>query len=508
MPFDETNSLKNNTNLTEHFLYTYSSYNKYGPQEKVRDLFNEDLIFDRSRKSIFTQSQEYGYISDTVYTLYVDKDTSSYVTLRSYEGNVELYQYVPFAIKSMTYEIDVPETNANYAANIDHVYEAGKIMKIKNLSILHDGTDKLEYCYIAINGQIKSEYVPGTLGGKITIPNSELSKIYSNLIIGENTLTFFAYSSINTYFNIDENKAHDTVPRFKPEKFTSYSQITAKIYAYNPTYLLQLPETYWSAYDKKTELSITADNVVKGVFCNDWGCLTYNDHFVCENCKNQTMGLGVPARLVDEDILYGMVGGSSQEFYKLNSFELACGYPEQYNIYVATSDNWIGQELWFYPRKYATLPQYPYYIDVVCKKSGQMRIWPHYIGGSSIVVIYGDVIANKTSRIGIYYNISNNCEHLIQTGGDQVDVIKIDLRGYTVTNVINANLMFGGCSTVEEINFGNMTFASNCECKYMFEGCKNLKKIICKSATKTWILNHLTATSAPANMSSLVWEII
>lgn len=68
--------------------------------------------------------------------------------------------------------------------------------------------------------------------------------------------------------------------------------------------------------------------------------------------------------------------------------------------------------------------------------------------------------------------------------------------------------MFGGCSTVEEINFGNMTFASNCECKYMFEGCRSLKKIICKNATKTWILNHLTATSAPENMSSLVWEII
>lgn len=508
MALDETNPLKNNTNLTEHFLYTYSSYNKYGPQEKIRNLFNEDLIFDRSRKSIFTQSQEYGYVSDTVYTLYIDKDASSYITLRSYEGNIEFYQYVPFTIKSMTYEIDIPETNASYAANLNHVYEAGKIMKIKQLSIEHEGTDNLEYCYVAINGGIKSEFVPLSIGGKFYVPNSELPKIYDTLQIGENILTIHAYSSILTYHNMNEYAMHDTVPRFQHEKMLSYSSISARIYAYNPTYLLQFSETYWSAYDKKNELSITSNNIVKGVFCNDWGCLTYNDHFVCENVKKQTMGLGVPARLVDEDIIYGMVGGSSQEFYKLRSFDLSCGYPEKYNIYVATSDNWKNQELWFYPRKYATLPNYPYYIDVVCKKTGQMRIWPNYIGSTTGGVIWGDVIANKTSRIGIYHNISNDCEHLIQTGGDQVDVIKIDLRGYTVTNVINAKYMFQCCITVEEINFGNMTFATNCECQYMFESCRNLKKIICKNETKTWILNHLKETSAPPNMSSLTWEII
>ena len=72
MPIDETNTLKNNVNLTEHFLYTYSSYDKVGPQDTIRLIFNEDLIFDRSRRSIFTQSQEFGYVSDTVYTSFIN----------------------------------------------------------------------------------------------------------------------------------------------------------------------------------------------------------------------------------------------------------------------------------------------------------------------------------------------------------------------------------------------------------------------------------------------------
>ena len=351
MPIDETNTLKNNVNLTEHFLYTYSSYDKVGPQDTIRLVFNEDLIFDRSRRSIFTQSQEFGYVSDTVYTSFINKDASSYVTLRSYEGSIEMFRYEPFAIKNISYSLTTNEDGADYPTVLNNIYEAGKKLKLNFCEAKYYGNDDIQYAYIAINNEKKIEKKPVPIVDKTLSFSSDEFIGETYLQLGINTITLYAYATINTYFNENPNIVHQTNPRFEKQTLTSYSSITFNILAYNPTYLLKLPETYWTAYDKKDSLSVTQENMIIGVFSDDWGCMTYNNHYHCENGKEETIALVVPQRLQDDETIYGIVGGSSQEFHKLRTTELNCGIPENYNFYVATSDNWKGQELWFYPKR-------------------------------------------------------------------------------------------------------------------------------------------------------------
>lgn len=342
---NEYNILNNSMNLTEHFLYTYNSYAKTGPQDNVKSTLNEDLIFDKSRKSIFTQGQEFGYVSDTVYTAFINKNASTYITLRSYEGNIEMYRYEPFEINNVSCILMTDSDDFVYPEVIDNIYEAGKPTTIDSCVVEYVGNDTIIYSYVSINHNKISEKTTFTDNGCFEYLSSECRT--ATLLPGLNEIEIFAYAVANTYFNDNQNIVHQTIPRFNKQNIVSYSSYCIDIIAYNPTYLLKLNGTYWTIKDNINTVQITDSNTIRKVFTDDWGCATSNNHIICSNVKNETITLVVPQRLQNDNTIYGNVSGCAQEFHKLKTTYLNVGVPENYNFYVATSDNWNGQTLYF-----------------------------------------------------------------------------------------------------------------------------------------------------------------
>lgn len=338
MAISETNSIKNNKDLTQHFLYTYSNIQKLGPRETTRLEFNDDLIFDRSRKTIFTQSQEFGYVSDTVYTLSVGNDYNngeSKITLRSYEGNIEFYKFDSLVIT----DIDL--------ANKKEIYSIRNNFNLSTLSFSYVGSGKISFAEISLNGipiyssdEINAEY------GFATIYNID----YSNkLIHGKNTLSIYAYSDGLTYKNTDPELQHNTYPRFQPININTESEFSIDFYAYNLTYILEVPGTYWSIMENPDVVSLE-NNVTYTFLTDNYYSDLRNNPYICTNTHNSTLCLGIPSRLESNDIIYGSVGGSSVEMYKLKEIDKnKIDGIDNYTIYVSTSDNWANQE--FYVKK-------------------------------------------------------------------------------------------------------------------------------------------------------------
>lgn len=330
MPISEENKIKNNADLTQHFLYTYSNFAKTGPRESTRLEFNEDLIFDRSRKSIFTQSQEFGYVSDTVYTLSVGNEQNngeSQITLRSYEGNIEFYKFNPLVITSVDWSVkkDIYLKYDKFTLNsLDFTYVASG--KITYLEILFNGTS-----VYSTNNFYNDE---GT--GSINGINQTLN------LNTENVLSIYAYSDYTTYVNTNIDNQHNTIPRFQPTNQRTYFTYNINLYAYNPIDIIVTNATYWDIHNNRDLLKVT-DKVDRRLADNYYKEF-HDNHYICKNTQNKTLSLFIPSRIENDPKIYGFVGGTATEFYKMKSITY-CG--ENYNFYTGTGNNWNGLDLWF-----------------------------------------------------------------------------------------------------------------------------------------------------------------
>lgn len=336
MAISPTDKLKNNKDLTQHFLYTYSNANKVGPQEKVRRMFNEDLVFDRSRKSIFTQSQEFGYISDTVYTLSVGNEGNngnSFITLRTYEGNVEFYNYTPLSITNVEWG------SISAEQDIDGTYLYNSSFDPNYIKISYLGSASPDTCYVYFNSEKLTFSDVLSISGTIYLNNPKFS---TKMLRGKNTVTVKLSGTYVSYYNDIQELQHNVIPGFELEEQYSEDSLSKSFYAYNPINIVQTNSSYWAVYDNPSLLKIT--DTVDRRLSDDYYESFHNDHHICENTKDKTLSLAVPRRLEDRNKIYGFIGGTSTEFYKRHSVSY-CG--ENYNFYIGTGNNWNGLDLWF-----------------------------------------------------------------------------------------------------------------------------------------------------------------
>lgn len=342
MAISETDKLKNNDDLTQHFLYTYSNIAKLGPQEKIRKMFNEDLIFDRSRKSIFTQSQEFGYVSDTVYTLSVGNDKNegnTYVTLRSYEGRIEIYNYTPLKLHSIQWDSsNVQEDNNTYL-----FYNT--IFNPEGFKITYSGNSKPSVCNIYVNSEkVTFTSAAGTLlSGSGVIYINKLG-LKQKVLRGHNVIKAEVTSSYTTYFNDVPELMHQTFPRYQQIPIETTDIVYAYFETANPVNVLLINNSYWEVFDNPNLVTINNSTTIDTRLTEDYYKTFHDDHAICENEANQVLCLTVPKTLEERNKIYGFVGGTSTEFYKLKT-STYCG--EDYNFYIGTGNNWNGQDLWF-----------------------------------------------------------------------------------------------------------------------------------------------------------------
>lgn len=81
----------------------------------MKDIFANDLIFDKSRKSIFAQYEEFGYVSDVVENIYLGNNT--YVQFVSYNGQFATYTYGSPILNDVVLTYGMGDNTPKYDSN-------------------------------------------------------------------------------------------------------------------------------------------------------------------------------------------------------------------------------------------------------------------------------------------------------------------------------------------------------------------------------------------------------
>lgn len=368
--------------LTQHFLYSYQHEQKLGPTDEMLRLFVNDLIFDKSRKSIYTQDQEFGYIGNietTVCTGKFDDYSNSYTTVISYEGNIKAYEYIPFHITGVKLD------KHNY---VDNKIVLGSTIDFSSLVLSLAGSKKYHYtdnCYTPPKER-----------------DIELDKI--QIVVtdssGNDTEIYYKTPNLSTkdcsilpidkkFMGVTTNYVASIPGELKInircwDNVTYMDNISTVTLSYEVANYVTIGLSNASSFKTFNDIKISVNIYSKGgvasppiitntinVLTNDWGAETANHPYKIseingssESVKVNTYAfLTVPKRLQDDEIIYGNLNnGSVQEFKKIISADLSytsflnwCGYngayTEPYNMYLATARNWVGMKLSFDTRE-------------------------------------------------------------------------------------------------------------------------------------------------------------
>jgi hypothetical protein len=303
--------------LTQHFLYTYEHADKIGPGNTLRYIFKDDLIFDKSRKSIYTQGQEFGYISDYSQTVYT---YNSAITISSYEGQLSVYQHDHIVANSLLCGF---EESLSVSNSESLTVELGKSLKLTSAVVTTSATNSGS-CYLYLNNEL-------------------ISSTYTDYLSSDYGLVTFT----NLSKTITSNGSKNVLTAYIVDPETSYgSYISCDILYKNHIHIYEIPDSYSTIINGGLSNNYSS-YIKKNILSNDYGAETNINHYQCTNGKNTTVVLSFPYRLYNNDILYGDVCGLKEEFVRAKTFSYINGsaYSENYCYYVAHGNNWNGQEL-------------------------------------------------------------------------------------------------------------------------------------------------------------------
>ena len=312
------------SSLDQHFLYTYSNVNHEPPSERMKEIFKDDLIFDKTRHSIHTQNEEFGYICNTTQTVTVrnaDGTTSTDLTLDVQDGVITFSQYVPIQVKNFNV-ICSYSAGSTYSGNVS---ELGSSITVTQLQYTIHNSPAEEYV-IKIGSNTVSKTAYTKIGGPYKFD------ISAGNVLTSNSVTSFSVSLI----------AYD--------KKENYSTQSVTKYFYNHIRILEVGNSTYSDYYKLFDeintngFSNVSANVVYDTLANTYTISNFN----CNNGPSKYLCLHIPARLCSLNVITGVLGGASvQEFKRVKSleFENNSKFKEDYSIYLATGENWKGFSL-------------------------------------------------------------------------------------------------------------------------------------------------------------------
>lgn len=370
--------------LTQHFLYSYQHEKKIGPTDEMKRLFINDLIFDLSRKTIFTQGQEFGYVGNIetrICTGKFDDYCDSYMSVISYEGNIRAYEYVPLHITG------VKLNSHNF---VDNMIVMGTELNLSNITFELTGS---KYYHYTDNAYTAPKERPISLAGmQVSITDSlgkETTLYYTNN--PEVSTKDFSILPIDRQFRNITQKYIANLPGELKINITCWDDVTYADNRHNITlsYTVANYVTLSLSNATSSPTLTTFKNISNYVqnltqpgnagptvglngssrLTNDWGGDTVNHPYKIETLNtsvgtesqkvNTYVFLHVPQRLQDDDIIYGNLNnGTVQEFKKIatsdySSFIKMWGfgngqsYVEPYNLYLSTARNWVGMKLSF-----------------------------------------------------------------------------------------------------------------------------------------------------------------
>lgn len=324
----------------QHFLYTYSDTTTYsGPSERMKEKFKSDLIFDKSRRSIFTQEQEFGYICNTTQSVTVrnaDGTTSTDLILDVQDGVITFSQYVPIQLSNFNVKL----TNQRGETISGNIAEIGSTVYTNSFSVNVDGTAASSYNGFAQTGasghswevNINSTIVPPTTFNYNVTEKTDEHVYFTER--SQRTVTFRFYAQDNKMWEKNE-----------------MTYISKSLSFYNHVRILEVGNaTYSDFYKIYDALNYTNGfTLVSADVKYDTLAGNYTiNNFSCNNGPSRYLCLHIPTRLCSLNVITGVLGGASvQEFKRVRTLSYTNGssYSENYSIYLATGENWKGSSL-------------------------------------------------------------------------------------------------------------------------------------------------------------------
>lgn len=375
-PFDHINYRVNSYTVTEEYL------------DEIRKKYNDKLIFDDFRNSIYAIDGEFGYVG-LKHSNYRNNEyfsTYSYTYAPKYtsgENKTSVKVYESFDVKNAS----------NNDTKITVSLENGELSidRLEKLNVSNFFTT-----YI-VNGVEKTTY-----SSDITILNNskvKVTKFYCD-VFGDESITNIAYKSCDNNFSyivfdtasteffqnnpgylindtvIDNingriqyanqkypsNEQVDLTFRF----FGSYGTVFDKVFHFQYTYPIMIYKINYNNEDFFTTFNELKNSTNNDEFLNNYGERLFGEevtdisqlNITCTNTENEFILFLLPNNYTTDDILHVTLehSGQNELFYiknsdvywlTLDSNDVQIMNEGNYRLYLASGDNWNGQKLSF-----------------------------------------------------------------------------------------------------------------------------------------------------------------
>lgn len=334
--------MSNNPKTPQHAFYIGDNVS-----EDLINTYQDSLVFDRERNSIYAKNHEFGYISDfnnSIKLRNADNTNSTTITLSVVNGQISFYEYrTPIlTLYKPNYEISNTLTakESNGTATRTYTMVLGGYAYIPSINVKFSGSDTVNN--ITVTNVFANP-------DKVIYESSEL-----NLIENSSKLITFDNYVNNTYISSTTPGSHTILSVTIQDNHGESNTQKVNMTFYNNIMLYKWAKDSNDFYGLK---NIINEKTTLEDVCSLLGNTTLynnlvNSHIIgtinCNNGPNEYLALCCPSRVNNSAKFTGILGGAAvQEFEKVKTvtYTNSANYTENYNIYLATGHNWAGQSL-------------------------------------------------------------------------------------------------------------------------------------------------------------------
>lgn len=351
--------------MDQHFPdKKFIAYSGGGMQmnDEMRMALANSVVFDMDRRSIYAQTQEFGYIEDTTSEVTVRNaadNNSSTLILKVERGVVTLREYVPASIYAATFFYQTKKTDGTYNTQTSHAsattVEIGQGVKINQVNATFQGTNNVT--------SIAKTGLGGSKSIAVNFPNSTAGTSTTDIL---NTMDISNCTDVkndpgSTTFSIackdDRMNGYSTGNGAKTFtinwKYRAYimdltaesgtmtaQQVRDALYNMDPSYI----STLMRGGANTTAGGLKIVRVYKDVLASgksDTGTI------LSQGLGNQYMVFFLPhtSAFANGAAITAVFNGSATTDFKQvvrKQLTTNFGLTKEYDIYVAPADNWSG----------------------------------------------------------------------------------------------------------------------------------------------------------------------
>lgn len=332
--------MSNNPKNPQHAFYIGDNVS-----EDIVTTYQDSLVFDRERNSIYAKNHEFGYISDfnnSIKLRNADNTNETTITLTVVDGQIQFYEYRTPLITSYF-------PNYRLQPGITYVTSNGC-----SYTLTLGSYGYIDSIYYSISGSETCDIIE--VKRRFNNYNNVLYYNDNEGIVENPTLIvrFDEQPDNMKYFSSNTAGTYDIASIYIEDPKGAFNEKTITVTFYNNVMLYKWSKDSNDFYGLQN--IINSQNTLESI-CNTLGNTTLYNKLLnsnaigtikCDNGPDVYLALCCPQRVFNKDKFTGILGGAAvQEFkyIKTVTYTNSASYTENYNIYLATGHNWDGQSL-------------------------------------------------------------------------------------------------------------------------------------------------------------------